>query len=323
MTRKKKTVDPEVQRHRITRALAATRYPWLDQPEGTWPSRYQTIVNDERNRFGLKGPDGIGFIYPSIVVLDGDSVRGLAMVEPAAQVTAERAAVWRFLCDCIDEAGPSAGFSLYVPLGQEKKARELLGRNGMNAAGVHNTRVVGGNLAVDGELIEYVVEGVGDSEMPEDQQIRSEAQRNRVIRIIAHTRYPYLDQGDSSWSPTYRVAINDETRRFGIPGPTGILYPSIVILDKGDVIRGIGLIEPPENIRPERAEVWRFLSSSITSDDPPIIHLFFHVPHGLEAKARDILESNHIPYDGLRGYSVVEGRLKVSLIITRSAGDHR
>jgi hypothetical protein len=178
---------------------------------------------------------------------------------------------------------------------------------------------------VDSSLIEYVVDIAkeGVREMPEEEPIRSETQRNRVIRIIAHTRYPYLDQGDSSWSPTYRVVINDETRRFGVPGPHGVLYPSILILDDGDVIRGIGLIEPPEHISEKRAEVWRFLSGCITSDDPPIVHLFFHVPHGLEEKALNILERNHIPYDGLRGYSMVDGRLKVSLITTRSAGDHR
>ena len=46
-------VDPETQRHRVARIIAATRFPFVDQPEASWPGCYETIVNDEAKRFGL------------------------------------------------------------------------------------------------------------------------------------------------------------------------------------------------------------------------------------------------------------------------------
>lgn len=49
-------VDPEIQRHRVTRIIAVTRFPFVDQPETSWPNCYETIVNDEERRFGLLSP---------------------------------------------------------------------------------------------------------------------------------------------------------------------------------------------------------------------------------------------------------------------------
>jgi hypothetical protein len=89
-------LDPERQRHRVTRIIAASRFPFLDQEEDSWPPSYQTIVNDEQNRFGIKGHDEIGIIYPSIVILRGDGgVQELGMVEPAENVNQKRAKIWR------------------------------------------------------------------------------------------------------------------------------------------------------------------------------------------------------------------------------------
>jgi len=53
-------VEAERQRHRVTRIIAATRFPFLDQEESSWPHSYQTIVNDEQSRFGLKGRRAAG-----------------------------------------------------------------------------------------------------------------------------------------------------------------------------------------------------------------------------------------------------------------------
>ena len=93
-------VDPETLRHRVTRITAATRFPFVDQPETSWPGCYETIVNDETKRFGLLSTWG-EVIYPSIVILncEGD-VQELGMVELAEDVTEARARLWRFFSDC-------------------------------------------------------------------------------------------------------------------------------------------------------------------------------------------------------------------------------
>ena len=64
-------IDPKRQRHRITRIIAATRFPFVDQPEDSWPPCYKTIVNDEEQRFGLLSPWG-EVVFPSIVIINCD-----------------------------------------------------------------------------------------------------------------------------------------------------------------------------------------------------------------------------------------------------------
>lgn len=92
-------VDPERQRHRITRIIASTRFPFVDQPEDSWPPCYKTIVNDEEKRFGLLAPWG-DVVYPSIVILNCDGgVQELGMVESGENVIPERARLWKFLSD--------------------------------------------------------------------------------------------------------------------------------------------------------------------------------------------------------------------------------
>ena len=87
-------VEAERQRHRITRIIAATRFPFVDQPEDSWPPCYKTIVNDEEHRFGLLAPWG-EVVYPSIVILNcGGGVQELGMVESAEMAVPER------LCEC-------------------------------------------------------------------------------------------------------------------------------------------------------------------------------------------------------------------------------
>jgi len=68
---KSRIVDPVKQWHRIEGAIAATRYPFLGATEKEWPSDYRTVVNGFQENFGLNGPEGMGFIYPGIVIFDG------------------------------------------------------------------------------------------------------------------------------------------------------------------------------------------------------------------------------------------------------------
>lgn len=151
-----------------------------------------------------------------------------------------------------------------------------------------------------------------------------ERQRHRITRIIAATRFPFVDQPEDSWPPCYKTIVNDEERRFGLLAPWGeVVFPSIVILNCGGGVQELGMVEPAENVTPERAKLWRFLSDS-ASVGRKFKKLFVYVPHGLEEKALEIIEGNNIEYDGLRGYGVEEGWMKIYPIKTHdSPHDHR
>ncbi len=151
-----------------------------------------------------------------------------------------------------------------------------------------------------------------------------ERQRHRITRIIAATRFPFVDQPEDSWPPCYKTIVNDEERRFGLLAPWGeVVFPSIVILNCGGGVQELGMVEAAENVTPERAKLWRFLSDS-ASVGRKFKKLFVYVPHGLEEKALEILEENNIEYDGLRGYGVEEGWMKIYPIKTHdSPHDHR
>jgi len=152
--------------------------------------------------------------------------------------------------------------------------------------------------------------------------VDSEVQRNRIIRIIAATRFPFVDQGDS-WPLNYQTIVNDERKRFGIKGPMGIVYPSIVILRGDGGVQELAMVERAEDVIEERANLWQFLSNC-ASVGRTYKKLFVYVPQGLENNAQKILEDNNIEYDGLRSYAIVYGTLKIVPIKTNdSPHDHR
>jgi hypothetical protein len=154
--------------------------------------------------------------------------------------------------------------------------------------------------------------------------IDPERQRHRITRIIAATRFPFVDQPEDSWPPCYKTIVNDDERRFGLLSPWGeVVFPSIVILNCEGGVQELGMVEAAENVTPERAKLWQFLSDS-ASVGRKVKKLFVYVPNGFEEKALGILERNDIEYDGLRGYSIVDGWLKIHPIKTHdSPHDHR
>jgi len=151
----------------------------------------------------------------------------------------------------------------------------------------------------------------------------SEIQRHRITRIIAATRFPFVDQPEESWPNCYQTIVNDEQKRFGLKGPMGVVYPSIVILNCEGGVQELGIVERTEDIREERAELWQFLSDC-ASIGRKYKKLFIYVPRGMQKKALSILEGNDIEYDGLREYDIIEGSLKIYAIKTHdSPHDHR
>ena len=151
-----------------------------------------------------------------------------------------------------------------------------------------------------------------------------ETKRHRVTRIIAATRFPFVDQPDTSWPDCYETIVNDETKRFGLLSPWGeVVYSSIVILNCEGGVQELGMVELAEDVTGARARLWRFLSDS-ASVGRRVKKLFIYVPCGLEEKALGILEGEDIEYDGLRGYGIAEGSLKIYPIKTHdSPEDHR
>jgi hypothetical protein len=149
-----------------------------------------------------------------------------------------------------------------------------------------------------------------------------EIQLNRITRIIAATRFPFVDQVEG-WPSDYKTIVNDEQKRFGIKGPFGVVYPSIVILKGDGGVQELGMVERSEDIHEGRAEFWRFLSDC-AGVGRKYKKLFIYVPRGLEEKALKILEDNDIEYDGLRGYAVEDRSLRIIPIKTHdSPQDHR
>ena len=57
--------------------------------------------------------------------------------------------------------------------------------------------------------------------------VEKEVLKNRIIRIIAATRFPFVDHED--WGEGYVTIVNDEVKRRGIESLDGLVFPSIVI----------------------------------------------------------------------------------------------
>jgi hypothetical protein len=126
-------VDPTEQIHRISRIIAATRFPFVDQED--WGEGFQTIVNDEVNRFGIKWEGGI--TYPSIVILRADGgLQEAGMVEPVDKVNQDSVAKWRMLSESVAVGRVYKKLFLYVPHGLEEEALRLLEDNNIDYDGL-------------------------------------------------------------------------------------------------------------------------------------------------------------------------------------------
>ena len=132
--------------------------------------------------------------------------------------------------------------------------------------------------------------------------------KNRITRIIAATRFPFVDQ--ETWSNDFVTIVNDETKRYGVKWEKGVLYPSIVIAFPDGSIREFGSVEAAEDISDESVERWRALSDVVPYGRAHK-KLFLYVPEGYEDKTLRLLEENGIDYDGIRGYKVENQSLKI------------
>ena len=151
--------------------------------------------------------------------------------------------------------------------------------------------------------------------------VAKETLKNRIIRIIAATRFPFVDQED--WGEGYITIVNDEVKKRGIETGTEIVYPSIVITLSDGRIQEIGEVEFEEGINVVNVPKWRLFSESV-GKGRFVKKFFLYIPEGVEEKAVKLLENNNIEYSGVRTYAVKNGTLIITPIKSNDGPhDHR
>jgi hypothetical protein len=145
--------------------------------------------------------------------------------------------------------------------------------------------------------------------------LEPEIMRHRIARIIAATRFPFVDQ--DTWPSGQQTIVNDEIKRYAISTDLGVLYPNIVIANPDGTIREIGVVESREDISEYSVPRWKALSKAAPIGRE-FKKLFLYVPDGAEEKTKKLLEEYGINYDGIRSYSVTKQTLKIVPHVTRN-----
>jgi hypothetical protein len=148
----------------------------------------------------------------------------------------------------------------------------------------------------------------------------SDVLRDRIARIIAATRFPFVDQ--TTWDEDRRTLVNTRREKtYPIVGSKESIYPSVVVLNPDGKVREIGVVEM--EVKPSLVEKWRLLSEK-TGMGEKFKKLFVYVPVGEGVKARKLLEENKIEYAGLREWSIEDGSLTTRPVVTPDMEyDHR
>lgn len=151
--------------------------------------------------------------------------------------------------------------------------------------------------------------------------VDKETLKNRIVKIIAATRFPFVDQED--WGEGYITIYNDEIKRKGIETGTEIVYPSIVITLADGRIQEIGEVEFEDGISVANVPKWRLFSES-AGKGRFVKKFFLYIPEGVEEKAVKLLENNNIEFSGVRTYAVKNGTLVITPIKSNDGPhDHR
>jgi hypothetical protein len=143
--------------------------------------------------------------------------------------------------------------------------------------------------------------------------VSEETIRNRVIRIIAATRFPFVDQTD--WGEDYVTIVNDEVKRRGIDTEDAVIYPSIVITKSDGRVQEVADVALQKEVKQSSVKRWKLLSEK-TGIGEREKKFFLYVPPGSEEKALKLLEENKISYAGLRVYTINDRMLSVTPIKT-------
>ncbi|MBN2334513.1 hypothetical protein JXL21_03065 [Candidatus Bathyarchaeota archaeon] len=146
--------------------------------------------------------------------------------------------------------------------------------------------------------------------------------KGRISRVIAATRFPFVDQED--WDEGRRTLVNDyKTRLWAFDTPKGELYPSVAVLNPDGSIRECGEVEMTTCFTVDTVWKWRTMSEH-TGRGVRYKKFFVYVPDGSETEAEKMLEENGIEYAGLRTWVITDGNLVLKPVKTPDmAKDHR
>lgn len=152
--------------------------------------------------------------------------------------------------------------------------------------------------------------------------ISTEETMRRVGRIIAATRFPFIDQED--WDTIWGVYTNDYMDEQLIIEVGEERYtPSIVSTFENGDLRVICEVESEENVSEDQVSKWRALSD-LSGVTYKLKKFFLYVPEGKESEAQRLLEENDIEYAGLRTWAVRDGSLVIKPVTTPDEDkDHR
>ena len=145
----------------------------------------------------------------------------------------------------------------------------------------------------------------------------------RVTRIIAATRFPFIDQND--WDLSWQVYTNDYLeKQLIIEADENTSYtPSIVSTFGNGDLRVICEVETVETVSVEHWPRGSKLSE-LAGVTYKLKKFFLYVPEGLEETVQNLLEVTDIEYAGLRTWAVKYGRLVITPITTPDEEkDHR
>ncbi len=139
-------VAPDVLKARISRVIAATRFPFVGQDD--WDEARVTIANEPRDpEWSFITPDGP--LFPSVVVLNPDgSVRECGEVELDNEFTGTHVERWRTMSLLTGQGEKYKKFFLYVPEGSEEDALRLLEENMIEYAGLRTWALDNWNLVL-------------------------------------------------------------------------------------------------------------------------------------------------------------------------------
>ena len=139
-------VAPEILKARISRVIAATRFPFVGQDD--WDESRTTISNDPRSpEWSWQTPSGP--LTPSVVVLNPDgSVRECGEVELDTEYTPEHVERWRLMSSLTGPGEKYKKFFIYMPEGSEDMALRLLEENHIEYAGLRTWSLDNWNLVL-------------------------------------------------------------------------------------------------------------------------------------------------------------------------------
>ncbi|MCK5669949.1 hypothetical protein KAI10_01075 [Candidatus Bathyarchaeota archaeon] len=152
--------------------------------------------------------------------------------------------------------------------------------------------------------------------------ISTEEKMRRVGRIIAATRFPFIDQED--WDTAWGVYTNDHLEeQLIIEVGDERFTPAIVSTFENGDLRVICEVESEETVGEAQLPKWRALSE-LAGVTYKLKKFFLYVPEGKESDAQRLLEDNSIEYAGLRTWAVRDGSLVIKPVTTPDEEkDHR